>query len=85
MSCSLQYLSQGRLFVGEFPGTWDDIREYALAELVRGHAGSHKIDDFPKAPLQEMVLREQIYIQVNEGRGEKQKFLQINKSVDSKQ
>ena len=32
-----------------------------------------------------MVLREQIYIQVNEGRGEKQKFLQINKPVDSKQ
>ena len=32
-----------------------------------------------------MVVREQIYIQVNEGRGEKQKLLQINKSVDSKQ
>ena len=32
-----------------------------------------------------MVLSEQIYIQVNEGRGEKQKFLQINESVDSKQ
>ena len=30
-----------------------------------------------------MALRE--HIQVNEGRGEKQKFLQINKSVDSKQ
>ena len=28
-----------------------------------------------------MVLSEQIYIQVNEGRGEKQKFLQINDSV----
>ena len=39
----------------------------------------------PKAPMWEMVLSEQIYIQVNEGRGEKQKFLQINKSVDSKQ
>ena len=32
-----------------------------------------------------MVLSEQIYVQVNEGRGEKQNFLQINKSVDSKQ
>ena len=32
-----------------------------------------------------MVLSEQIYVQVNEGWGEKQKFLQINKSVDSKQ
>ena len=33
----------------------------------------------------EMVLREQLYSQVNEGRGEKQKFLQVNESVDSKQ
>ena len=32
-----------------------------------------------------MVLSEQIYIQVNELRGEKQKFLQINESVDRKQ
>ena len=32
-----------------------------------------------------MVSSEQIYIQVNEDRGENQKFLRINKSVDSKQ
>ena len=32
-----------------------------------------------------MVLSEQIYIQVNERRGEKQKFLQINESVGRKQ
>ena len=58
---------------------------WAFGPPGRWAAGLLLAKPSPKAPIWEMVLSEQIYIQVNEGRGEKQKFLQINKSVDSKQ